>query len=269
MDWDRSWKWAERAGFVITVFCTAAGAYYAAGTYYGWDKLANAGGVATGGVPMNAPTSWLAIILLMVAVITLATSWAMILIRRRQTATRLTQVNPVPGTSSDIVLHHQYIDRIKTHFYIEPPSADRPEDSVQWGISIHLRKSIKNLMIRLDYSYHGGGMNGVWNPVRSLFVERLDTFIIGTNKKIPIAELDTSKAYHSWRWAFGDKGEIYLSTHRCCLTFLIGDDAVDRFDFVICAWKDRSDKDNRTTDLIFIGEDRFSFAKDWPAGPPA
>jgi hypothetical protein len=169
-----------------------------------------------------------------------------------------------PGGPLDTVLHHQYIDRINTHFYVEPPRVNRPKDSVIWSVSINPKKSAPNVTIRLDYTYFTGGHGVSWTPIQSLFVKRLD-FIIGAAENIAIAELDASKDYNSWHWAFGRQSVIHLSMHRCCLMFLIGDDEVDRFDFVIYTWNDRNDTDKKRTDLILIGEDRFSFAKDWPA----
>jgi hypothetical protein len=79
MDRERIWERIERAGFVVTPLCAVAGAYYAAGTYYGWDKQA---ATHTGGSAMTLPP-WLGIALLGVAIASLLTSWGMIFIRRR------------------------------------------------------------------------------------------------------------------------------------------------------------------------------------------
>jgi hypothetical protein len=165
----------------------------------------------------------------------------------------------VPTTSSQLApeTRYQYVDRTYTFFFPESPN------NKQWIISIRFRKSGKNLTIRLDYTYHGGGINGRWNVVQHLFVKRLDHFTIGTDQRIPVAKIDTSKPYRPWHWAFGDGGLMYLGTHRCCLAFLIDDILVDQFDFIIDTCKGDESKS-----LIFIGENRFTFAKDWPS-PPA
>lgn len=84
MDWEQIWKRIERAGFVVTPLCAIAGAYYTAGTYYGWDKQATAPLTKdhAGGIIMTLPP-WLGFALLGVAIVSLLTSWGMILIRRR------------------------------------------------------------------------------------------------------------------------------------------------------------------------------------------
>jgi hypothetical protein len=90
MDRERIWEWIERAGFVVTPLCAVAGAYYAAGTYYGWDKQA---ATHAGGQAMTLPP-WLGIALLGVAIASVLTSWSMIFIRRRAAKSKQPDPNP-------------------------------------------------------------------------------------------------------------------------------------------------------------------------------
>jgi hypothetical protein len=163
---------------------------------------------------------------------------------------------------------YQYVNRNETNFHVEPPSISRPKDVIQWSVSIFPKQSISDVTVRLDYIYHTGGMNGYWTPEKSIFVKKLD-FTIKAAKNIIIAESTTREGCRFWNWAFGDKGLISHSSpmHRCSLVFLIGNNEIDRFDFLIYSWKEEGDTDHKKVDLIFIGEDRFSFAGDWPAMP--
>jgi hypothetical protein len=170
------------------------------------------------------------------------------------------QSEPKVWSSPDVEIRHEYIDRIKTNFSLEPPGFYRAANMIQWNVNINPRKSADNITIRLDYTYFTGAG---WSNVDSIFVKKLN-LVVKSAEKIPIAELDTSRDFRFWKWSFGDKREILCSMHRCCLTFLIGDAEVDRFDFVIYAWKTNDDEGTEVTDLIIIGEDRFTFATDWP-----
>jgi hypothetical protein len=92
METDPKWKRGERLAVVVIgplcgilgVLCAALGAYFAAGTYFGWDKQAMPPVTKdhAGGTIMTLPP-WLGLALLGVAIVSLLTSWGMILIRRR------------------------------------------------------------------------------------------------------------------------------------------------------------------------------------------
>ena len=80
MDADRIWNWAERAAVVVIApLCALVGAYFAAGTYYGWDKQDAVPVIKdhASGPAMTLP-AWLGFALLGVAIVSLLTSWAMI-----------------------------------------------------------------------------------------------------------------------------------------------------------------------------------------------
>jgi hypothetical protein len=94
MNWDRPWKWVERIGAVVTAICALAGTYYAAGTYYGWDKVPRA--VAAGGNPASQ-IPWFAAALLTAAIATLIMSSAMIVIRRRSEKTKAALLSASPS----------------------------------------------------------------------------------------------------------------------------------------------------------------------------
>jgi hypothetical protein len=85
MDSERAWKWAERVGpVVIAPLCSVAALYYAAATYYGWDKQVAPPTIK--GEPWwsaMTETPWLGFALLCVAIASVLTSWGMIFIRRR------------------------------------------------------------------------------------------------------------------------------------------------------------------------------------------
>jgi hypothetical protein len=93
METDPKWKRGERAAIlfigplcgILGVLCAALGAYFAAGTYLGWDKQAAAPVAKEDdavGMAMMLPP-WLGFALLGVAILSLLTSWAIIFIRRR------------------------------------------------------------------------------------------------------------------------------------------------------------------------------------------
>ena len=83
MDWDRYWKWAERGSTIILVLCGLGGTYYAAGTYYGWDKQQPPSPITNhaGEAAVTLPPTWIPFALLGAAALLLFTMWAMILIR--------------------------------------------------------------------------------------------------------------------------------------------------------------------------------------------
>jgi hypothetical protein len=85
MDGERVWKWAERAAVVVIgPLCAVVGTYFAAGTYFGWDKqAAEPHAKDHAGAAMMALPSWLGFALLGVAILSLLTGWTMILLRRQ------------------------------------------------------------------------------------------------------------------------------------------------------------------------------------------
>jgi hypothetical protein len=163
---------------------------------------------------------------------------------------------------------YQYIDRILTHFYVEPPNVDLPKGVTRWHVCIHPKKSVSNVTIRLDFTHHTGGINGYWVLEESLLAKRLD-FTAKSAEHILIAESEVREGRRFWNWAFGRKGAMSYTTpmYRACLSFLVGDDKIDEFDFVIYSWHPEDDLNHKEVDLIFIGEDRFDFSSDWPKNP--
>jgi hypothetical protein len=154
-------------------------------------------------------------------------------------------------------VHDQYIDKRFSYFYLVPPNNEL------WNVSIKFNKSGEKLLIRLDYRYHSSGIGlGNWLGPKQVFVQRLDTFTKGTEQKITLARLDRGKPKRMWRWIIGDADRLYPSTHQCRLAFFIDDVLVDQFNFII----DIRDDDDKN-DITFIGENRFSFAEEWPEGP--
>jgi hypothetical protein len=94
---DRIWKWAERAAVVVIApLCAIAGAYFAAGTYYGWDKQA---ATHAGGQAMTLPP-WLGLALLGIAIVSLLTGWCMIFIRWRPKKSKASNDDSAPAVPS-------------------------------------------------------------------------------------------------------------------------------------------------------------------------
>jgi hypothetical protein len=82
MDWERAWKWIERVGSVIGAVCAITITYYTVGIFYGWDKQHSPSGEVAA-TPSGAAMStyWPLIVLGILAILTLATSWIMIFLR--------------------------------------------------------------------------------------------------------------------------------------------------------------------------------------------
>jgi hypothetical protein len=100
MDSERAWKWAERAGpVVIAPLCSLAALYFAAATYYGWDKQAAPPPVIKDdhGWSTMTLTPWIGLALLCIAIVSVLTSWGMIFIRRRAEKQKAAGVKTVVG----------------------------------------------------------------------------------------------------------------------------------------------------------------------------
>ncbi len=80
MDWDRIWKWVERAATILVAIGTLVIAYYTTGLFYGWDKVPKGGGVAA---PSGTMTPlWPLIVLAVLTGLLFITAWIMIFLRK-------------------------------------------------------------------------------------------------------------------------------------------------------------------------------------------
>jgi len=260
MDGERIWKWAERAAVVfIAPLCAILGAYFAAGTYYGWDKQASvpitqdhAGALAM------TPPAWLGFALLGIAIMSLLTGWGMIFIRRRAT-----KPNREGATSAEVAS-------------VEGISVARPylkEANVYAGtlssspelfpnVVVCFGRSGRDADVCVDYSYYA---NGPWTQRRRLLLKNIPSFRRDDRATITIMYRDAAEGRIMWRWGdaqvkYPNRDEGFLGPNRhlrCRIAFIFSDEAEEYAYFIV--------ETGTSGELMptVIGKHMFDFVDQW------
>jgi hypothetical protein len=235
MDADRIWKWAERAAVVVIApLCAILGAYFAAGTYYGWDKRPEP--VAqdhAGGVAMTLPP-WLGFALLGIAIVSLLTGWGMIFIRRRANKpNRKRDGSEIAFPDEGKSVSRSYLK--EANVYAGSPTSS-PE--LFPGLVASFGRSGRDADICVDFSYFAGGL---WIQRRRLLLKNIPSFRRDERAAITILTRDTAENGLVWRWGdaqikYSNKAEGILGSnrhYRCRIAFIFADETEEYAYFIV------------------------------------
>jgi hypothetical protein len=256
-DW--LWKLIERASTIILVVCALFGTYYAAATFYGWDKQTATDAKvhpATEGA-MTLPPIWIAAAFFSIAIAMLFTMWAMIYIRQRSKNTATKKQNI--ATENDSIESPSYLK--EAHVYAGIPG--NPETPPR--VAVSFGRSGRDVEICVDFSHFMSGLGaGGWTKRRRLLLKQIKSYRRDEEIHIPIMWRDVMNDAVGWRW--GDAAVRYENRilgflnpkahYRCRIAFIFADGA-EEYAYFIIATNNSDEMPN------VIGYHMFDFVKEW------
>jgi hypothetical protein len=257
MDGERIWKWAERAAVVfIAPLCAIIGAYFAAGTYYGWDKQASVPTTQDrAGALAMPPPAWLGFALLGIAIMSLLTGWGMIFIRRR--ATKPSRENPGTTDSEGKSAPKPYLK--EANVYAGSLSSS-PE--LFPNVVVYFGRSGRDADVCVDYSYFA---NGPWTQRRRLLLKNIPSFRRDERTAVTIMYRDAAEGRIIWRWGdaqvkYPNRNEGFLGIDRhlrCRIAFIFPDETEEYAYFIVDTGASAESMPS------VIGKHMFDFVDQW------
>lgn len=252
MDGGRLWKLVERGGLLIGTVCALATTYFTVGIFYHWDAKPNAGAATPGAAIISA--LWPLIVLGMLALATLLTSWIMILVRRRSTG--------IP--SSPLTEGKMPIAPIKTRYlkeaFVYGGSDDTKSRPRYWA---RLAKNVKTARLFIDYSYFpGSGPN--WTQRTRIALDEIDDRAREQIIDVNILSTYDQDSKKFWRWGKEnspptDNKYLFFRTHyRGRIVFMADDGTEERCYFIV----EKSEREGEAVPHV-IGEHMFKFTHEW------
>lgn len=269
MDSERAWKWAERAGpVVIAPLCSLAALYFAAATYYGWDKQAAPPPVIKDdhGWSAMTPAPWLGLALLCIAIVSVLTSWGMIFIRRRAERRRATGQEFIPvgamGPAPPVMpegksASRPYLREARVNAGLRTSS---PE--IFPNVVVCFGRSGQNADVCVDFSYFAGNF---WLQRRRLLLKNIPSFRRDERLAITIISRDIAEHGLIWRWGDAQikypnkaEGMLGLNLHyQCRIAFIFADETEEYAYFIVAS--------DASADLMprVVGNHMFDFVDSW------
>jgi hypothetical protein len=111
-----------------------------------------------------------------------------------------------------------------------------------WKATIRFSRSCKNAQIRLDDSWHSGGIGGHWHPKRQLLLKAETDFAKGQDFDFDLMELTLDRNNHGpfWHWKVSNSELRLVSPsplHHCRLVIIENGQVMDDFPFIVI-WSD-------------------------------